>query len=48
MFAIFLLNQIDVAYSKHIRDSMEVTKFHRNSMPVDHARNLFKLLEALL
>ncbi|KAH0553214.1 hypothetical protein GP486_006614, partial [Trichoglossum hirsutum] len=33
---------------KHIRDSMEVTKFHRKSMPVEHARNLFKLSEALL
>lgn len=27
---------------------MEVTKFHRKSMPVEHARNLFKLSEALL
>lgn len=27
---------------------MEVTKFHRKSMPVEHARNLFKLYEALI
>lgn len=26
---------------------MEVSKFHRKSMPVEHARNLFKLWEAL-
>ncbi|KAI0384927.1 hypothetical protein F5Y04DRAFT_276993 [Hypomontagnella monticulosa] len=33
---------------KHIHDSMKVTKFHRSSMPIEHARNLFKLSEALL
>lgn len=27
---------------------MEVTKFHVDKMPVEHARNLFKLSEALL
>lgn len=27
---------------------MEVTKFHGKSMAVEHARNLFKLSEALL
>ena len=27
---------------------MEITKFHRKSMPVEHARNQFKLSEALL
>ncbi|OAQ95981.1 hypothetical protein LLEC1_02850 [Akanthomyces lecanii] len=31
---------------KHIRDSLLVTKFHQASMPVEHARNLFKLSEA--
>ncbi|KAH8703633.1 pfs domain-containing protein [Talaromyces proteolyticus] len=33
---------------KNINDSIVVTKFHRNNMPVEHARNLFKLSEALL
>ncbi|KID94052.1 pfs domain-containing protein, partial [Metarhizium majus ARSEF 297] len=33
---------------KHIRDSMEMTKLYRKNMPVEHARNLFKLSEALL
>lgn len=27
---------------------MVVTKFHQNSMPVEHARSLFKLSEAML
>ncbi|KAK0747419.1 pfs domain-containing protein [Apiosordaria backusii] len=33
---------------KHIRDSMKVTKFQEKNMPAEHARNLFKLSEALL
>ncbi|KAI9842890.1 MAG: hypothetical protein M1837_006722 [Sclerophora amabilis] len=33
---------------KNTRDSIEVTKFHMKTMPVEHARNLFKLSEALL
>lgn len=33
--------------SKHLRDSLEITKFHADIMPVEHARNLFKLSEAL-
>lgn len=41
-------NHVNWFGSKHIRDSIEVTKFHRKSMPVEHARNLFKLSEALL
>jgi hypothetical protein len=41
-----ILRDINSVYSKHIRDSMEVTKFHRKSMAVEHARNLFKLSEA--
>ena len=34
--------------SKHLRDSLEITKFHANTMPVEHARGLFKLSEALM
>ncbi|KAJ4312434.1 hypothetical protein N0V84_009926 [Fusarium piperis] len=34
--------------SKHLRDSLEITKFHANVMPVEHARGLLKLSEALL
>ncbi|PGH27214.1 hypothetical protein AJ80_01171 [Polytolypa hystricis UAMH7299] len=34
--------------SKHLRESLEITKFHSNVMPVEHARGLFKLSEALL
>lgn len=33
--------------SKHLRDSLELTKHHAKEMPVEHARNLFKLSEAL-
>ena len=33
--------------SKHIKDSMVVTAFHQKSMPIEHARNQFKLSEAL-
>ncbi|KAK4039380.1 hypothetical protein C8A01DRAFT_36677 [Parachaetomium inaequale] len=33
---------------KHLRDSLEVTRFYRNSRPAEHAHNLFKLSEALL
>lgn len=33
---------------KHIRDSIEVTEYYHRAMPVEHARNLFKLSEALL
>ncbi|KAB8202217.1 hypothetical protein BDV34DRAFT_215631 [Aspergillus parasiticus] len=33
---------------KHIRDTVEITKFHANVMPVGQARGLFKLSEALL
>ncbi|KAF1961988.1 hypothetical protein CC80DRAFT_522601 [Byssothecium circinans] len=33
---------------KHIRDSIEITKHHTKTMPVEHARNLFKLSEGLL
>lgn len=36
------------AISKHLRDSIEVTKVHKKLMPVEHARSLFKLSEALL
>ncbi|OBT61237.1 hypothetical protein VE03_09669 [Pseudogymnoascus sp. 23342-1-I1] len=36
------------AAAKHLRDSIEVTKFHKTIMPVEHARSLFKLSEALL
>ncbi|PIG79027.1 hypothetical protein AARAC_003611 [Aspergillus arachidicola] len=32
----------------HICDSLEITKFHANVMPVEHTRGLFKLSEALL
>ncbi|KAI0412494.1 hypothetical protein F5X98DRAFT_367241 [Xylaria grammica] len=32
---------------KHLRDSLEITKFHADVMPVEHARSLFKLSEAL-
>ena len=34
--------------SRHIRDSMKITKFHREIMPVAHARNMFKLSKARL
>ena len=34
--------------SKHLRDSLEITKFHIDAMPVEHARGLFKLSETLL
>lgn len=34
--------------SKHLRESLEITKFHVDMMPVEHARGLFKLSEALL
>lgn len=34
--------------SKHLRDSLEITKFHADTMPVEHARCLFKLSEALM
>lgn len=34
--------------SKHIRESLEATEFYSRLMPVEHARNLFKLSEALL
>lgn len=34
--------------SKHLRDSLKITKFHANVMPVEHARGLLKLSEALL
>lgn len=33
--------------SKHLRDSVEITKFHADTFPVEHARGLFKLSEAL-
>ncbi|KAK7408571.1 hypothetical protein QQX98_009276 [Neonectria punicea] len=33
---------------KHLRDSLEITKFHANVMPPEHARGLLKLSEALL
>lgn len=33
---------------KHLRDSLEITKFHANVMPVEHARGLLKLSETLL
>ncbi|KAI7781720.1 hypothetical protein LA080_014486 [Diaporthe eres] len=32
---------------KHLRDSMEVTRFHKERMPMEHARNLFRLSEAV-
>lgn len=34
-------------FSKHLRDALEITKFHADTMPVEHARGLFKLSEAL-
>lgn len=34
--------------SKNIRASIEVTKIHSSYMPIEHARSLFKLSEALL
>ncbi|KAI9707499.1 MAG: hypothetical protein M1836_000460 [Candelina mexicana] len=33
---------------KHLRDSLEITKFHAGAMPVEHARGLFKVSEALI
>ncbi|KAL6832199.1 P-loop containing nucleoside triphosphate hydrolase protein [Trichoderma camerunense] len=33
---------------KHLRDALEITKFHSDAMPVEHARGLFKLSEALV
>ncbi|UKZ73821.1 hypothetical protein TrVFT333_001474 [Trichoderma virens FT-333] len=33
---------------KHLRDAIEITKFHADTMPVEHARSLFKLSEALI
>lgn len=38
---------LDIIYSKHLRDSLEITKQHRIHMPAEHARSLFKLSEAL-
>lgn len=35
-------------FSKHFRDSLEITKFHSSIMPAEHARGLFKLSEALI
>ncbi|QYS99428.1 NB-ARC domain-containing protein [Trichoderma simmonsii] len=32
----------------HLRDALEITKFHSDAMPVEHARGLFKLSEALV
>ncbi|EME85066.1 uncharacterized protein MYCFIDRAFT_135445 [Pseudocercospora fijiensis CIRAD86] len=32
---------------KHLRESLDVTKFNKDLMPVEHARSLFKLSEAL-
>jgi hypothetical protein len=34
-------------FSKHIRDSMVITKVRKMDSPVEHARSLFKLSEAL-
>lgn len=31
-----------------MRESLEITKFHANTMPVEHGRGLFKLSEAML
>jgi ElaB/YqjD/DUF883 family membrane-anchored ribosome-binding protein len=39
---------ITVHISKRLRDSIEVTKFHKNNRPAEYARSLFKLSEALL
>ncbi|KAL7952428.1 hypothetical protein V8C34DRAFT_323297 [Trichoderma compactum] len=33
---------------KHLRDALEITKFHSDTMPVEHARGLLKLSEALV
>ncbi|KAK1826926.1 NB-ARC [Podospora conica] len=38
--------KVDAAV-KHLRDSLEITKFHSKVMPVEHARSLLKLSEAL-
>lgn len=35
-------------FSKYLRDALEITKFHADTMPVEHARGLFKLSEALV
>lgn len=37
-----------IVFSKHLRDSLEVTGFHKKTRPAEHARSLFKLSEALL
>ncbi|KAH8695778.1 hypothetical protein GQ44DRAFT_744505 [Phaeosphaeriaceae sp. PMI808] len=39
--------EVDAAI-KHLHDALEITKFHADVMPVEHARGLFKLSEALL
>ncbi|KAM0511973.1 hypothetical protein ACHAPE_009329 [Trichoderma viride] len=33
---------------KHLHNALEITKFHADTMPVEHARGLFKLSEALV
>ena len=35
-------------FSKHLRDAIEITTKQADVMPVEHARALFKLSEALL
>jgi len=39
---------ITVWFSKHLRDAIEITTKQADVMPVEHARALFKLSEALL
>ncbi|OAA70451.1 hypothetical protein ISF_02425 [Cordyceps fumosorosea ARSEF 2679] len=41
------LNWAMLAY-KHLREASETTKFHAGNMPLEHARCLFKLSQALL
>ncbi len=35
-------------YSEHLRGAVKLTEIHRDIMPVEHARTVFKLSEALL
>jgi hypothetical protein len=42
------INYQHVLSSTHLRDALEITKFHSDAMPVEPARGLFKLSEALV
>ncbi|KAK4059480.1 hypothetical protein Trihar35433_10756 [Trichoderma harzianum] len=39
--------KVEIAIT-HLRNALEITKFHSDAMPVEHARGLFKLSEALV